>query len=131
MNKQQKDYIKRLRVEGNSYAQISAKVNLPVGSVKAYCSRNDIKPVIDDNNSLCNNCGKPLEQMNKPHRFCSDTCRLIWWGKNRDKRISNGAIHICKRCKVEYTTYDSNSKYCSHACYITDRFGKARDSHDA
>lgn len=126
----QKEQIRRLRLLGNSYSEISSVTGLPVGSIKAFCSRNKLNKI--SIKGTCEQCGKPLEQQKnqKPRRFCSDTCRYSWWSKNRDKCKSKGTIHICADCGAEYHSYDVNSKYCSHACYIKDRFGKARDCHD-
>ena len=44
MNKVQKEKVRQLRVRGDSYADIGTATGLPVGTIKAYCSRNGIKP---------------------------------------------------------------------------------------
>jgi hypothetical protein len=129
MNKVQKEKVRELRVRGNSYADIGVATGLPVGTIKAYCSRNDIKLNLPEQKGACECCGKALiQQVHAPaKRFCSFECRNSWWHDNRDKRLRNGAAHVCAHCKKQYPSYDSESKYCSHPCYIAHRFGKGAD----
>ena len=126
MNKTQREKVRQMRVRGDSYADIGVATGLPVGTIKAYCSRNDIRLNQPEQEGLCERCGKALvRQVHAPaKRFCSFECRNSWWHDNRDKRVRNGAAHVCAHCKKEYPSYDSESKYCSHPCYIAQRFGK-------
>lgn len=130
MNKQQRDDIQRLRSSGRSYAQISLAVGLPVGSIKAFCSRSAIKPVSAHKEGVCDFCGATLQIIpkRKPRRFCSDVCRHAWW---RDKRENKGDMHTCDCCGKEYASYDEKSRFCSHSCYISDRFRKDGDCLDS
>lgn len=132
MNKQQRDDIQRLRSSGRSYAQISMAVGLPVGSIKAFCSRSAIKTVSTHKEGVCDFCGETLKSIpkRKPRRFCSDNCRHAWWRDNRDKRRAKGDKHTCTYCGKEYTSYDEKSRFCSHSCYISDRFRKDGDCLD-
>ena len=57
----------------------------------------------------------------------SEKCRNKWWNSNLDKvnRKANYEF-ICPHCKKPFSAYgNKNRKYCSHACYIEDRFGGA------
>ncbi len=126
MTQGQKESIKRLRESGWSYMTICKEAGLSEGTIKAYCSRNNIGALQLRNSSVCDQCGKEMElqQNTRQKRFCSPQCRSQWWSKNRDKRVKHGTVHICAHCKKEYDSYDSESKYCSHPCYIAHRFGK-------
>ena len=117
--------IQRMRIAGESYTSISNKTGVAVGTIKAYCSRQGIKPSQDET-KYCTTCGKALVlviHQSRPHRFCSTQCRTRWWRENRDKRVRRGAVHVCEHCRKEYTSYNKLSKYCSHSCYIAQRFG--------
>lgn len=130
MTQIEKDRIRILRMVGTSYASIAAELSLPEGTVKTYCNRNGIKKA-DAN--LCPLCGSPVEQISgrKKKRFCSDKCRLTWWNQNRDKLVRrSGAKKQCPTCGAAFDSYGAVRKYCCHACYIQDRFGKARFEHD-
>ena len=75
---------------------------------------------------LC--CGVPVIQTpgRQEKKFCSPSCRIHWWNRNKYKapRKSRKAF-ICECCGAEFTAYGvDNRKYCSHACYISARFHK-------
>ena len=60
----------------------------------------------------------------KKRRFCCPECRVQWWNSNQDK-VNRKAIYsfICPNCGNEFTSYgNAGRKYCSHECYIADRF---------
>ena len=77
---------------------------------------------------MCRYCGSFLKQpkTGRKRHFCNDTCRRKWWNDNRDKiRQSAGSIYgfTCKRCGKQFTAYGNpHRQYCSHECYISDRF---------
>ena len=139
MDEFQKKRICELRTAGYGYKLIAAELGVSRDGVRNFCRKNGLnghlaqtdenirKMIIDD--ALCANCGKPIKQKNKgkPRRFCSDECRRSWWKENADKGQRNEtAVYkcICKFCKMEFTSYgNKNRKYCSHKCYIKDRFG--------
>ncbi|MEG1884384.1 MAG: RNA polymerase subunit sigma-70 [Clostridia bacterium] len=130
MTQIEKDRIRILRMGGISYARIATELSLPEGTVKTYCNRSGIKKA---DASICQFCGRPVEQMpgRKQKRFCSDKCRLTWWNQNRDKPVRcSSAKKQCPVCGTEFECYGAARKYCCHACYIQDRFGKARFEHD-
>ena len=130
MDNRQGETIRTMRSSGFSCARISAAVGLPLGTVKAFCSRNGIKPERAREEGLCGLCRKPLVCIpnKKPRRFCSDACRLEWWKLNRDLRRSKGALRRCAFCGKEYASYEASSRFCSHPCYISSRFGKGGES---
>lgn len=72
--------------------------------------------------SSCEQCGTSVLQVagRKKKRFCSDACRNSWWTEHR--KDGGGILHICPGCKKEFKGRKGR-KYCSHACYIEDRFG--------
>jgi len=125
MNIQQKSRVRQLRIAGKSYVHISIETHLPIGTIKAFCSRNDIKEY-QDSIQYCACCGVILVRTPKHRtkRFCSDECRYRWWGSNRDKQIKKGNVCVCSQCGAEYSSYRNTSRFCSHPCYIAHRFGK-------
>lgn len=139
MTKEEKSTISRLRLAGENYARIAEKLGLPKGTVKSFCCRNnlklgDIKQIDRNNSDSCKQCGKALNNVpkQKPKQFCSDECRLNWWNANRNK-VNKKSVYkrVCLACGDEFESYGDDRKYCCHACYISDRFGKVRTSYDA
>lgn len=126
----QKNKITEMRKRGASYADIAAATKLPQGTVKSFCWRNklsnsDISDIVYGDK--CRNCGAVLIQNSDapPKKFCSDKCRSSWWGKHR-KPNNHG---ICTYCKKTFDYYGNEKrKYCSHACFIKDRFEE--ESHE-
>lgn len=130
---EKKRQIETMRSEGKSYAVIAAKTGMTVSAVKTYCRRNNlggVRSAVGRNSqpilSCCEQCGKPVTQVKgrKHKRFCSDACRMNWWSNHRD-RIHQKTLQefTCVRCGKHFTLYAiRNRRYCSHACYIQDRF---------
>ena len=128
-----------MRLEGNSHSQIASSLGISVNTIKSYCRRNTL-PVggIDftpaETTPRCKQCGKRLVQdpKRKTKRFCSDVCRYSWWDTHRNTMAKKTAIkQTCAHCGRPFESYDNeHRKYCSHACYIKDRFG-GTDAHDA
>ena len=134
----EKTKIGQMRLDGISYAQIALSLGISVNTIKSFCKRNKLpvggityspnaKPGPEDN-SICRQCGKQLNQNPKfkPKKFCSDTCRSVWWKDHREQ-VNKKAIYLftCACCGKEFESYGNNSrKYCDHACYIQDRFGE-------
>lgn len=132
MTNEQKSTIRQLRFTGVNYTKIAEKLGLPEGTVKSFCSRNQLRKIdIGKTNSVnqsCKQCGKPLHPIlkRKPKQFCSDLCRLKWWNEHRGEVTKKSAAKlVCRTCGREFQTYNVGRKYCCHACYIDDRFGKA------
>lgn len=136
MTKAQKDVIRELRREGFSYGKVSEKTGIKYEAVKSFCRRNGltgkgIKRVEDINGryEVCLNCGTPLiQQEHKKRRvFCCDNCRATWWSKHPEMIKKKAIYHFsCCNCGRLFSAYgNSGRKYCSHECYIEDRFGKS------
>ncbi|MCD7726406.1 MAG: helix-turn-helix domain-containing protein [Clostridiales bacterium] len=132
MTEDQKSRIKTLRENGVGYVRIAQTLGLSQNTVSSYCRRNGLagtKPPAGQH--LCRYCGCPVEQTKgrKEKKFCSDSCRMKWWNSHLDKvnRKANYEF-ICPHCKKTFTAYgNSNRKYCSHECYVADRFGGGAD----
>lgn len=132
MTDNQKDKIRRMRADGSSYSKISEFLGISENTVKSFCRRNGLgniaeKPMeVPEDANHCKHCGKSLVQLpkQKPKKFCSNECRLIWWNANRDK-LSKKAFYEfkCKCCGIPFKSYGNKHRlYCSHRCYVSDRF---------
>ena len=133
MNKQQKETIAKLRRNGISYRKISEAICVSVNTIKSYCNRNKIVKNVEatlitkpDVTEFCKNCGSKL--LHKPHckpkKFCNNSCRTSWWNAHPEF-VNRKAIYnlICHACNRHFTAYGNKTrKFCSHACYIVNRF---------
>lgn len=135
MTDKEKNQIAIYRNQGMSYTQISKKMDLSINSIKTYCKRHALGGVraydFDSNAviTVCEQCGHPVKQHpgRKQKRFCSDRCRNAWWNDHMDlvKKKANYEC-TCVKCGKAFVSYgNKNRKYCSHECYIEDRFGGA------
>ena len=124
----QEEQIKRLRQDGCGYKKIAQALGLSVDAVKYFCRKHKTVDV-----PVCLSCGKSLVQVpkRKPRKFCSNECRENWWNKNRNKgNKPTGEIVRCVHCGKEFSAYKrENRKYCSHACYVAERF-QGGDGHE-
>ena len=126
MTNGEKMLIIQQRRKGLGYTEIARKLDMSVNTVKSYCQRNGIKPAgktAVKSDSTCRQCGNTLQQIpgKKKKQFCSDACRMHWWHDHREmSKTARGAK--CAACGREFIT-DRVQKYCSHACYISARFG--------
>lgn len=129
MNTTQMEGVRRLRESGLSYKAIHTATGLSEGTIKAYCSRNHITAHEPLAPAVCEHCGKDITTRleTRHRRFCSQQCRQLWWAQNRDKRLKKGAVNTCAYCKKKYSSYAKGSKYCSHPCYIAQRFGRGEE----
>ena len=128
MTPQEKQNIDQLRSQGLGYKLIARQLSLPEGTVKTYFRRNPITPATPGGH-FCLNCGAPAAPTpgKKEKKFCSDSCRNKWWNSHQDQVKRKAVFHFtCPTCGQEFTAYAKpGRKYCSHACYIQDRFGGA------
>lgn len=134
MTDREKQQIMALRQSGISYTQISDMLNISINSIKSYCKRHNFggkKALLSESSTVlyCEHCGMPVKQNagRKTKRFCSDKCRMLWWNGHTElvKRKANYTC-TCQNCGKEFISYgNKNRKYCSHECYIEDRFGGA------
>lgn len=135
MTDKEKYQITAYRDQGLSYTVISKKLGLSINTVKTYCKRHGLGGVraLETANEVevctCENCGMPVRQNpgRKKKRFCSDKCRNAWWNSHMElvNRKANYEC-ICANCGKSFVSYGNREcKYCSHECYIEDRFGGA------
>lgn len=134
MTDKEKEQIFKLRISGYGYTKISRMTGVSVNTIKSYCRRHcqenlvPTAPVdVRKEKHVCLNCGKEIIQNlgRKEKKFCSDHCRNHWWNDHLDlvKRKANYE-YVCLNCKKKFVAYgNANRKYCSHECYIEDRFG--------
>lgn len=132
----QKEQIRSLRSEGRSYAEIAKQIDVSRDAVISFCRRNglqDIKKPVKEITVTdgCRECGKPLVQIDGMKRrvFCSKDCRVKWW-KEHPEQLNQKAVYqfTCPHCGKPFSAYgNAKRKYCSHSCYISDRFGGGAD----
>lgn len=132
MTNEQKEKIIEFREQGYGYSSIASALGLTKNQVSAFCRRNRLSGEKGSGDALsvtdvCRNCGKPLTQpiKKKPIKFCCKECRTAWWNSHQDK-VNRKALYsyTCPHCGKAFTAYgNSHRKYCSHACYIAERFG--------
>lgn len=132
MTEEQKERVRRFRAHGYGYGKISKLTNISENTIKSFCRREGIAGYAASSSAppVCPNCGivVPQKHGRKRKKFCCDACRNQWWNShlylvNRKANYD----YVCKYCNKPFTAYgDSNRRYCSHACYIADRFGGNR-----
>lgn len=92
--------------------------------------QSDLTEVITAEKSQCLQCGKEVAQApgRKKKKFCSDVCRSKWWAAHPEqiRHRSNRTIN-CAFCGKAFQIHgEQRRKYCSHDCYIKDRFSKKK-----
>ena len=105
MNQDEKARIIELREEGLSYTEIAKRMDISKNTIKSFCRRNGITETKKDKGDLgvCEFCRKPISQP-------------------VDRKASYESV--CRYCDKTFFPYgNKNRKYCSHQCYINDRFG--------
>ena len=134
MTENQKMQIIKLRASGNGYGKIAKTLGISLNTIKSFCRRHNINgnAVVESlapccgETARCENCGREIHQIakQKKRRFCCDKCRNVWWNAHLD-RVKRKAIYDfrCLHCGKVFRIYgDRRRKYCSHKCYISDRF---------
>lgn len=137
MTDEQREQIRRLRYQGIGYGSIAELLSLPENTVKSFCKRNGLagklakgKTEIPDGH-YCKCCGLPVLQneKRKEKKFCSTECRMQYWRTHQDL-VQHKAIYNyeCAYCHKPFVAIGNpHRKYCSHACYISGRFGGKDD----
>ena len=136
MTNEEKSRIAKMREDGVGYKRIAQALGLSEGTVKTYCHRNGLTGAGTDStektsNAIhqqpCKYCGAMILQIpgRKEKKFCSDDCRNRWWNKHlAEATRKNMSNYVCPACGKTFSAYGKrNRKYCSHDCYIIDRFG--------
>lgn len=136
----QKEQIATLRGQSYGYATIAKAVGLKKDTVVAFCRKTGLTGTKAQGNGritldagFCLYCGNLLQQTpgRKKVKFCSDKCRVAWWNSHPEA-VNRKAVYsfICAHCGKPFTAYgNAGRKYCSHACYIADRY-KGGDGHE-
>lgn len=133
MTDNEKAAIAEHRRKGCGYKKISHLTGVCESTVKTFCRRNGLAGIAAESESPrtaeqpCKYCGKAVVQYpgRKEKKFCSDACRNKWWNSHLGL-VKRKAMYefVCPRCKKTFYAYgNKNRKYCSHECYIEDRFG--------
>ena len=124
MTDMEKKNVESLRWAGMGYSKISLHLKLPLSTVKSHCRRHNVASRAG--RGVCMECGRPLKQGTgrKEKKFCSDGCRIKWWNHHTHLMKANCVCVHCGRVFHGRT----GRKYCSHQCYIEERFGENDDS---
>ena len=130
MTNQEKEQITALRSQGYGYKKIGQLMGLSVNTVKTYCKRNALGGTVANQpgstEKVCKCCGATLVQTpgRKRKIFCSAACRTKWWNAHPELVKHRGDHQvICGHCGQAFSvSKNSARKYCSHGCYIADRF---------
>ena len=127
-----------MRHAGFGYTTIAVRLELTKIDVRRFCKAHDLMgrrsqvlELPETPPGTCKTCGKPLTHTasKKKKLFCSDRCRMDWWNAH-PHTVNRKAFYsfTCVFCGKEFTSYgNANRKYCSHACYINDRYSKEDD----
>lgn len=129
MTDEQEKQIQSMRMQGIGYRTIGKVLGILDNTVRSFCRRKELGKT-NKATIMCKQCGKPIKitPKQKPRKFCSDACRTAWWNGHLEY-VERKAVYefTCACCGKSFTAYgNKNRKYCSHECYIADRFGKER-----
>ena len=128
MTQEQKEKIISMRKNGSSYSEIAQFLKISRNTVKSFCQRmgSSMSKKIELPETMCRECGKPITQITgrKKILFCSVSCCQLWWNAHPDAVRQKALYHYtCAGCGKAFTAYgNSHRKYCSHECYIKDRY---------
>ena len=128
MKADQKEKIRQLREIGTTYGQIARKLGISENTIKSVCRREHIfnlqQPI-----QRCRCCNAPLKATRS--HYCSDSCRYKWSYQHRILDAENAERLVCKNCGKSFYSYPSRHRiYCSHECYIEDRYGERKYEYD-
>lgn len=134
MTDEERSRVASLRKQGCGYKKISIETGIPLNTIKTYCRRHlkgytTVKELTE--NGMCPECGTALIHISghRAKKFCSDKCRMDYW-KEHQEALNKKANYdfVCEHCKKPFQAYgNSHRKYCSHECYIAERFGGVYD----
>ena len=143
MTEFQEKQIRDLRLQGTGYRAIASVVGLSRDIVRNYCKSHGLDghaSVLTINmkeqmmkGQACLACGKEIEQpmTGRKRKFCSDECRRHWWSAHQaDLKKKPTAFYEkeCAYCHKPFVAYgNKNRKYCSHECYVRDRFFREKE----
>lgn len=130
--------IEFLRKQGFGYRQIAAELDMPRDTIRYYCKTHNLagnaKETYENAKGVtCSQCGKRLIQPSTGRKrlFCSDECRYRWWHANEKlipRPLGSREEVTCANCGKPILDYvRKKRRYCSHECYIRDRFWRLED----
>ncbi len=136
MTDEEKTRVLELRASGKGAKAIGRATGLSENTVKTFLRRHSFKeppikpePIKYEASDAprCKMCGKIVTRYEgkRPRLYCGDACRQAWWRDHPDE-LHKKAIYEyeCAYCHKPFTAYgNSNRKYCSHECYVNDRYG--------
>ena len=133
--------IRELRYRGVGYRSIAAELGISRDTVRNYCVSHELRGLATelsnaDKREVCPCCGGEIKQpqRGRRRRFCSDTCCRKWWAAHPEAiRQRPEAQHhlMCAYCGKEFVVYGATQRrYCSHNCYIRDRFWRAEEGRE-
>ena len=137
----QKEHITEMRTRGDGYGKIATALDISEGTVKSFCRRNNIVPqsgnapkkateALPEGHTYCKHCGKDIinQPKKKRRKFCTKECCVAWWTAHPDKLNRRANYDFaCAFCGTSFIAYGNKGrKYCSHTCYVTNRFGKGK-----
>ncbi len=139
MTDEEKNRVLELRASGKGARAISKVINVPENTIKTFLRRHSFKdvPIVPEpikyepkKEPKCKMCKAVVTRFEgkRPRLFCSDHCRMQWW-KEHPEEVNRKAIYAyeCAYCHKAFTAYgNSTRKYCSHECYVNDRYGGGR-----
>ena len=134
----QEKQIRELRVRGIGYRAIASTVGLSRDIVRNYCKKHGMDGFAEEltvnlkeqmqQGIACIACGREIHQptTGRPRKFCSEECRRQWWKVHQSQLKRRPTAYyrkVCPYCGKEFLAYgNKNRKYCSHECYVHDRF---------
>ncbi|WP_147565077.1 RNA polymerase subunit sigma-24 [Clostridium tyrobutyricum] len=132
LSTKQKESIEILRRIGWGYKRIGSQIGATRDEVRCYCRSHDLMGKINVSKDKeifitthCKMCNKPIVQTFKGRKkvFCSEVCRRSW-----QKTHPRYYEHICEHCGGNFKSRNKKQKYCSHECYIRNRFWRTEDA---
>ena len=141
LTQEQRMQIEFLRKQGIGYRQIAAELGLSRDAVRYYCKTHDLagnatEAYASVRGVICPQCGKRLTQAKTGRKrlFCSDNCRHKWWHANEKmlpRPLGSREEVLCACCGQPVLDYrNKKRRYCSHECYIRDRFWRLEDGRE-
>lgn len=127
LTESQKQQIFTMRRNGMGYRTVAAEMGLSRDVVRNFCRSNSIDGYAKNfvNKTVCPTCGKVFVQpvtTGRRRRFCSEQCRREYWKNHTDELKSIKYYHVCACCGQVFQDRNLEKKYCSHQCYVSDRF---------
>ncbi|MEG0155196.1 MAG: hypothetical protein RR869_06375 [Lachnospiraceae bacterium] len=127
MTNEQKELIVTMRQSGYGYRKIGNKLELSRDEVRNYCKVRHLcggvtgqKILLKDDETVCIQCGKPIvnKATGRRRKYCSVKCKQKWEAAHPKKNYEQ----ICQLCGKPFKSSSKSQKYCSHECYVQDRF---------